>query len=140
MAEDATAAVLAAVRSRILADAELVANLASSASVYDQAPEAAATPFVTLNAVSYADWSTDTTDGQEITIDCHVWHETPIVSRASRLIMRRLRVLFEFQPLAAAAPFRVVLVQVVATVGPFRDPDGLTLHGVVSLRVLADHT
>lgn len=140
MAADATAAVLAAVRSRALSDAELVAELASVSSVYDAPPEAAATPFVTLNAVAWSDWSTDTTDGQEFTLDLHVWQELPDRAAICRRIMRRLWTLFEFQPLPAAAPFRVVLSQVVASIGPLRDPDGLTLHGVVSLRVLTDHT
>jgi hypothetical protein len=58
----------------------------------------------------------------------------------TRQIMERVRVILHFATLTLGAPARCVLCQVINSVGPMLDPDGSTLHGVVSIRALVDHT
>lgn len=140
--DDATNAVLAAVRVALLADPDILASLASPASVYDRPPQECPVPFVVIGEASFQDWSTADGEGQDIRLDVHVWDEsasqTPDIARCKAL-MRRIRDVLHFRSLALAAPFHAVLCQVTARVGPLIDPDGISIHGVLTVNVLTDH-
>jgi hypothetical protein len=131
---------MTAVRTALLADATLPGLLAGL-KIVDKAPSSHPTPYISMNVRS-ADWSTASEDGQEFHIDLDVWHEpssqTPETGTA-RQIMAIVRSTLHTATLSLASPYHAVLIRVENEVGPFRDPDGATLHGVVSLRALVDH-
>lgn len=140
-ASDATFAVKAAIRALILADATLAAALKGQ-KVVDDAPSSHPTPYVSFDTRSN-DWSTASEDGQEVLIDINVWtqaaSQTPETA-AGRDIMASLRRVLHTANLTLASPFHSVLIRVENMIGPYRDPDGTTMHGIVSVRVLADHS
>lgn len=138
---DAVEATLAAVRTALLADATLSGMLAGN-KVVTLAPSSCPTPYISI-ADRSNDWSTASEDGQEIVLDLNVWHQpssqTPEAG-TTRAIMRRIRELLHTGTITPAAPFHCVQIRVTNEIGPYRDPDGSTLHGVVTARVLVDHT
>lgn len=137
---DGTMALMTAVRTALLADSALAAL--GITEVYDRPPEIQQSPFVTIGATRYADWSFADADAQEIFMDISAWNSSnpQVNTLATRQIMERVRVILHFATLTLGAPARCVLCQVINSVGPMLDPDGSTLHGVVSIRALVDHT
>lgn len=127
-------------RAALVADSYLNSILVGM-KVVDDAPASHATPYVSIDTHSN-DWSTSDTDGQEILLDLNVWtqaaSQTPETG-LGRDIMAALRRVLHTAILSPAAPFHSVLIRVENMIGPYRDPDGTTLHGVVSIRALADH-
>ena len=107
-----------------------------------RAPSSAPTPYIEMDPSS-SDFSTATEDGQDIRIDLHVWHQpgsqTPETATTMAIIGHVRRILHTAS-LTLANPYNCILCRVINQVGPMTDPDGATLHGVVSLRLLVDHT
>lgn len=140
---DATIAAMTAIRAALLADAPLAALLATPASVFDIAPENAATPFVTLGVNSHLDWSTASEDGQVLSINVHCWDESrsqyPETTRC-RLLMRHCRRVLHYGSFSFTAPYRSVLAVVANRVGPIFDPDGISIHGVLTVQLITDVT
>ena len=138
---DATIALMTAVRAALLADSALLALLATSASVYDVAPENAQTPFIAIGVNSYQDWSTVSTDGQLVTLNIDCWDESrshyPETTRC-RMMMRHCRRILHYARLTPPAPYRSVLMVVANRVGPLFDPDGISIHGILQLQTLTD--
>jgi hypothetical protein len=138
---DSTFAVLKAIRTALLSDATLGPMLAGS-KVLTEAPHGHATPYIQMTTRSN-DFSTASEDGQEVAVDLHVWHEpgtqTPETGTA-REIMGHIRRILHTAALALDAPFNAVQCRIGTIIGPYRDPDEAVLHGVVEVRVLADHT
>jgi hypothetical protein len=138
---DAGSSLIAAVRSALLANSTL-AGLLKGQKIVSLAPSSHPTPYIKIADRSY-DWSTADTDGQEVLLDLNVYHQpdsqTPEAGTA-RTIMALCRQTLHTADLSLAAPFHCVLIRVTNEIGPFRDPDGATLHGVVSLRALVDHS
>ena len=139
-AMDATFAIKAAIRAALLADATLNAAL-QGLKIVDDAPSSHPTPYISF-AVRSDDWSTATEDGQVVNIDLNVWHQpstqTPETGTV-RDLMGRVRTLLHTASLTLDAPFHCVQIRAGEMVGPYRDPDGATLHGVVTVRSLIDH-
>ena len=140
-ASDATFATKAAIRTALLANATINSTLAGL-KIVDLAPSSHPTPYIQLDARSN-DWSTASTDGQEMLIDINVWYQptsqTPETATA-RDLMGLVRSTLHTATLTMASPFNCVQIRVENMIGPYRDPDGMTLHGVVSVRALVDHT
>lgn len=138
---DATYAIRAGIRTALLANTTLNSVLAGQ-KVVDLAPSSHPTPYISLETTS-EDFSTATEDGQELSIDVNVWHQpssqTPETATA-RDIMAEVRKTLHTAALSLASPYNLVLLRVTNMVGPFRDPDGMTLHGVVTVRALVDHS
>lgn len=137
---DATFALKAAVRGALLANATLNAAL-QGLKIVDDAPSTHPTPYIEIDTRS-DDWSTATEDGQQFSIDLHVWHQPPSrtpETASARDLMGLVRQTLHNASLTLAAPFHCVLIRVESEVGPFRDPDGTTLHGVVTVRAIVDH-
>ena len=65
-----------AMRERLLANAALLARLGAQR-VYDEAPRAAPTPYVTFTRVQSRDWSTMTDRGSEHFLTLDVWSSRP---------------------------------------------------------------
>lgn len=133
-ATDHTELLLIALRSAMLADPQIAAI---TTRVFDWPPAGEPLPMLTLNAIGWSTWDTADSDGQEIKVDVHVWDadgsDAPDSTRA-RLLMKHLRRVFHRAPLDLDG---LVLLEVVGGSGPRLDPDGVTLHGIVTLRALA---
>ena len=139
---DATYAALAAVRTALLADATISSTLAGPLQIVTGAPSSYPTPFISM-APQASDWSTATEDGQEVVIDLNVWTQAAsqtAETATGRAIMARCRSVLHTASLSLAAPFHCVQCRVDNEVGPYMDPDGATLHGVVTVHLLVDHT
>ncbi len=130
--------VLSAIVAKLGADAALTMLVGSR--IYDAPPGRAATPEITLRTVAVADRSSADTDAEALTVDCDVWDRYALGGDLSRprLIMGHIRRILHMQPLSVPG-CAVVLMRCTATQGPFRDPDTVALHGVVTLAVLAGH-
>lgn len=61
-----------AIYQALVADAALT-NLLGGAAVYDDVPQRAAFPYVTIGEGVARDWGSATEDGQEHTLSIHVW-------------------------------------------------------------------
>lgn len=138
---DATYALKAAVRTLLLANSTIAGTLVGL-KVVDLAPSSHPTPYISIETQSN-DWSTATEDGQEVLLDINVWHQTASQTpetATARDIMSEVRKTLHTAVLSLAAPFNCVQIRVDNMIGPYRDPDGQTLHGVVSVRALVDHS
>lgn len=138
---DPTMAYMEAVRTVLLADSAIRA--AGVLEVLDRARPNMKTPFITLGATSDLDWSTATEDGIQLRMDVSIWDSSPSQTpetRRSREIIARVRALLHTATLTLAPPAHHVLTRVTAVVGPMLDPDGFTLHSVVTVTALLDHT
>lgn len=138
---DATYATKAAIRTALIANATISAALTGQ-KIVDLAPSSHPTPYISL-VVQSSDFSTATEDGQEFEIDVNVWHQpssqTPETATA-RSIMSEVRQTLHAASLSMDSPYNCVQIRVTNMIGPYRDPDGMTLHGIVTVRVLVDHS
>lgn len=108
--------------------------------IYDAAPAAPLTPCLTLKLVSATDASTADTEAQSLVFDVDVWDRYALGTDLSRprLLMGHVRRLLHLQPLVVPG-CNLVLLRCTGAKGPMRDADGLTLHGIVTVTVLAGH-
>jgi hypothetical protein len=137
---DATAALLKGVSAVLLDDATLNPLLAGN-KIMVRAPSNALTPYLELD-IRATDWSTATEDGQDFSITVHVWHQPPSQTPetgTAMALMGHVRRILHCAALALDAPFNLVLCRVQMQRGPYNDPDGSTLHGVVMVRAVVDH-
>ena len=130
--------VAAAIRAALLADADLSGLVGDR--VYDAPPARAPMPLLTLRMVSGSDASTASTDAQVLTFDLDVWDKYELGADLSRprAVMGHIRRILHMQNLTVAG-LNVVTVRCTAARGPDRDPDEVSLHGVVTVVVLAGH-
>lgn len=137
---DATYAIKSAIRTALLNNST-ISDALQGLKIVDLAPSGHPTPYISL-ATQSVDFSTASEDGQEITIDVNVWHQpssqTPETATA-RGLMGEVRKTLHAASLSLDAPFSLILMRVTNMIGPYRDPDGATLHGVVTVRALVDH-
>jgi hypothetical protein len=135
---DRQAALLEAMVTALGADA-LLAGLVGRR-IYDAAPGRLVTPAVTLKLVSGSDASTADTEAQLFTFDVDVWDRYALGTDLSqpRAIMGHLRRILHLQSLPVPG-CNLVLLRCTAERGPLRDPDEITLHGVVTVTALAGH-
>ncbi len=106
-----------------------------SCPVYDQVPEKASYPYVTLGEDTNLDWSTKNTRGHETTHTLHVWSEyegmdevKSIMDEVARAITGAPLILGDFAVASAKLEFSTAM----------RDPDGKTRHGVLRFRFLIE--
>lgn len=102
-----------------------------SCPVYDQVPEGAAYPYVTLGEDTAADWSTKLTPGQEVTHTLHVWSRAAGFKECKQIGDQVIQSLTGAA--LAVAGFRVEVVRLEMN-EVLRDPDGVTRHGVIRFR------
>jgi hypothetical protein len=130
--------VLAALIAALLADAGLAALIGTR--IYDAPPGRSAMPEVTIKLVTAADRSTADTEAQALTFDCDVWDRYALGADLSRprAVMASIRRILHMQPLAVPGVGQILL-RCTAAQGPFRDPDTVALHGIVTVVALAGH-
>lgn len=137
-ATDRSAAVLAALRTSLLADPALAALV--DGRIFELPPARAGMPSLTIRCVSGLDASSADTDAQTLTFDCDVWDRFATAGdlSAAHAIMAHVRRILHMQSIAVSG-VAVLSVLCTGSQGPYRDPDGVTLHGVVTLRVRCGH-
>ena len=135
---DRQAAVVAAISTALRADAALAALIGQR--IYDAPPARAVMPPIAIRLVTAHDASTSNTEAQTLVFDLDVWDRYDIGQTLGRprSIMGHIRRILHMQTLAVAG---VTILSVLCTDarGPFRDPDEVALHGVVSVAVAAGH-
>ena len=127
---DAAFAVQTAIHARLTGDATLMATLDA---VHDQVPENAAFPYLTIGEDTASDFGTKTEQGQSLTLSLHAWSRAH-GRRQVKDILARVHALLHEQALTVAG-FTHVMTRFEFT-QTFRDPDGLTQHGVARYRVV----
>lgn len=118
--------------------AALVAANICGGRIYDKPPALASRTFpdVTLGDEQTSDDGNSCEDGWEVFTDTHVWSRPTTGSKAEAKSIVAQIVPVIVQPLTVSG-FRVLSARLEST-RTFWDPDGLTVHGVISTRYLID--
>ena len=108
--------------------------------IYDAPPARAVMPSIAIRLVTAHDASTSNTEAQMLLFDLDVWDRYDIGESLGRprSIMEHIRRILHMQSIAVTG-VSVVSVLCTDARGPFRDPDEVALHGVVSVSVAAGH-
>jgi hypothetical protein len=130
----AAAARRAAIHDALVADGALVALL-GGAKVYDEPPNAAAFPYVTLGETRVADFSAGNDPGEEHRLTLHAWSRQG-GHREAHLIAGALLQALDDAPLAPAGHHLVNLRFSVADIR--READGRTYHALVRFRAVTE--
>jgi hypothetical protein len=134
MAEVATWALQRSVYQALAGSSDLT-TLLGGTRIYDDAPQAAPYPFVTLGQSVIRDWSTGTEDGAEHNLTLHVWSRTGGKKQVHRIIEAIKDVLHD-QPLMLADHHLINLRHEFSEAR--LDPDGDTFHGIVRYRAVTE--
>ena len=118
-----------------LAGSPDVTALLGGARIYDDAPQAAAFPFVTLGQSVIRDWSAGTEDGGEHELTLHVWSRTG-GKHEVHAILEAIRAALHDQPLLLEGHHLVNLRHQFSEAR--LDPDGDTFHGIVRYRAVTE--
>jgi hypothetical protein len=103
--------------------------------IYDDVPQGAALPYLTIGQSTVRDWSTGTESGEEHILTLHVWSRAG-GRKETHEIMEALRLAVHDQPLVLAGHRLVNLRHELSEAR--RDPDGETYHGTVRLRAVTE--
>jgi Protein of unknown function (DUF3168) len=134
MAEVATWALQRGVYQALAGSSDLTALLGGTR-IYDDAPQAAPYPFVTLGQSVIRDWSTGTEDGAEHNLTLHVWSRSGGKKQVHQIIEAIKEVLHD-QPVTLADHHLINLRHEFSEARP--DPDGDTFHGIVRYRAVTE--
>jgi hypothetical protein len=118
-----------------LAGSSDVTTLLGGARIYDDAPQDAAFPFVTLGQSVIRDWSTGTEDGAEHNLTLHVWSRGGGKKQTLEII-ETIKAVLHDQPLLLADHHLVNLRHEFSEAR--LDPDGDTFHGIVRYRAVTE--
>lgn len=118
-----------------LANSVQLTGLLGGVRIYDDPPQAASFPFVTLGQSLVRDWSTGTEDGAEHLLTLHVWSRTGGRKEVHDIIEAIKSVLHD-KPLMLLDHHLVNLRAEFSEVRP--DPDGHTFHGIVRYRAVTE--
>ncbi len=127
---DAAFAVQTAIYDKLTGDAALMAAIDA---VHDQVPENAAFPYLTIGEDTGRDFGTKTESGQSLTLTLDAWSRAH-GRKEVKDILARVHALLHEQALSVAG-FTHLLTRFEFT-QTFRDPDGLTQHGVARYRII----
>lgn len=134
MAEFASWALQRGIYQALAGSSDLTARL-GGARIYDDAPQSAAYPFITLGQSVIRDWSTGTEDGDEHDLTLHVWSRGGGKKEVLE-IMEAVKGVLHDQPLTLQDHF---LINVRHEFSEARlDPDGDTFHGIVRYRAVTE--
>ncbi|MEZ5853952.1 MAG: DUF3168 domain-containing protein [Hyphomicrobiaceae bacterium] len=103
--------------------------------IYDDVPQRAAFPYLTLGQSTVRDWSTGSDDGLEHLLTLHVWSRAGGRSQTHD-IMAAVEAALDDQSLALDGHRLVNLRHVLSEAR--REPDGVTYHGIVRLRAVTE--
>jgi hypothetical protein len=134
MAEVASWALQRGIYQALAGSSDLTAML-GGARIYDDAPQGAAFPFITLGQSVVRDWSTGTEDGAEHDLTLHVWSRAGGKKQVHDII-EAIKSTLHDQPLALVDHDLVNLRHEFSEARP--DPDGDTYHGIVRYRAVTE--
>lgn len=124
-------------------DAAVIAALNGEARIYDRVPPQASPtgaksgatfPYVTIGDDQIVDDSTDCGEAYELFATVHVWSRD-VGKAAPKILAAAIRAALDAE---IAIEGFVVVVHEFQDARFFREPDGLTEHGVLSFRYLVD--
>ena len=135
---DRQAAVVTAISAALRGDAALAALIGQR--IYDAPPARAVMPSIAIRLVTAHDASTSNTEAQVLVFDLDVWDRYHIGDTLGRprVLMGHIRRILHMQSMSVSG-MTVFSVLCTEARGPFRDPDEVALHGVVSVTVAAGH-
>ncbi len=116
------------------ADPALIALLGAPR-IYDDAPQNAQFPYVTLSQTQIRDWSTGTETGAEHTVTLHVWSRSRGKKQAFE-VLAAIQALLHDQTLPLENHRLVNMRHEFSQVR--RDPDGETYHGIARFRAVTE--
>src|SRR5680860_579631 len=118
-----------------LANSSGLTALLGGVRIYDDAPQAASFPFITLGQSVIRDWSTGTEDGAEHSLTLHVWSRSGGKKQVQEII-EAIKAELHDQPLLLADH---PLVNLRHEGSEARlDPAGDTFHGIVRYRAVPE--
>ena len=130
----AAPALRAAIHDCLVADSALT-TLLGGARVYDEPPQGAAFPYVTLGECRIVDWSTGSEPGEEHQLTLHAWSRQGGHREAHEIAGALLQALDD-APLALAGFHLVNLRFALADIR--READGRTYHALVRFRAVTE--
>lgn len=136
MVPDASLALQGAVFAALAADDAL--QSLCSGRIHDRRPETKAFPHVVIGEADCFDDGTKSGDGQVHSLTIHAWSRYRGRAEAKR-ILAAIAAALHRRPLALGGGLRWVNARVTYT-GVLDDPDGVTTHGVLRLRVVTETT
>lgn len=116
------------------ADAALVAMLAPKG-IYDRVPPGAGYPLVSWGPEQAISDDASCIAGEEIFLQLDVWSRQPGFAETKK-IASRVKLILHHADLAMPGPALVDIE--VETIRYMRDPDGLTSHGVITLKAMTE--
>jgi hypothetical protein len=126
-------ALIAAIRTAVLADAGVQALIASR--FYDEPPQDVVFPYATLGRAESRPLDASAADALEHAVTLHVWSRHG--GRAEALdVIAALRGALHHAPLGVTG--RRLVLMLVQFTDVFRSGDGRTTHGVVRLRAVTE--
>ena len=118
-----------------LANSSELGALLGGTHIYDDPPQAASYPFITLGQSLVRDWSTGTEDGAEHLLTLHVWSRAGGKKQVHDII-EAIKSTLHDQPLTLVDHDLVNLRHEFSEARP--DPDGDTYHGIVRYRAVTE--
>jgi hypothetical protein len=103
--------------------------------IYDDAPQGASYPFITLGQSVVQDWSMGTEEGSEHSLTLHVWSRAGGKKQVYEII-EAVKAVLHGQPLVLADHHLINLRHEFSEARP--DPDGDTFHGIVRYRAVTE--
>jgi hypothetical protein len=111
-------------------DALKAAPAIAGGRVYDHVPDGADFPYIEIGDEQIVDDGNTCDDGWEVFADVHVWSRSVGYPETKTLIAS---IVPRLVGITSIAGYTLIAVEVENT-RVFRDPDGLTSHGVISVR------
>ncbi|MBM3543985.1 MAG: DUF3168 domain-containing protein [Alphaproteobacteria bacterium] len=118
-----------------LAGSPGLTTLLGGARIYDDAPQSAPYPFITLGQSVMRDWSTGTEDGAEHELTLHVWSRAG-GKRQVQEITEAIKQALHDKPLMLEDHYLINLRHIFSEAR--LDPDGDTFHGIVRYRAVTE--
>lgn len=118
-----------------LADDAAVLSLLGGPRIYDDVPQGASFPYLTIGQSTLRDWSTGSEEGHEHTLTLHVWSREK-GRKQTHALMGALRDALHDRPLTLEGHRLVNLRHELSEAR--REPDGDTYHGIVRYRAVTE--
>ena len=118
-----------------LSTSPAVLDLLGSPRIFDDVPQKAAFPYLTLGQSTVRDWSTGSDEGSEHLLTLHVWSRAD-GRRETHELMAALAAALHDQVLPLDGHRLVNLRHELSEAR--REPDGETYHGIVRLRAVTE--
>lgn len=141
-ANDRTEGLLAAIRSTLLSDSELLSIVGSTGVVQNPEP-AKPLPFIAMGDVQATDSGSGNTDAELVTLRLHIWAKSgSVVSVSGSPMLVSIRIAQRIRSLLHTAPLSLsglVFIRVEQATGLLPDPDPNIAHQVVTVSALVGH-